>query len=1317
MNALDTSKVFLDVATDVLWSGYRMRFRAGGSSMWPTIRPGEAITVEPATATEIKLKDIVLYRTGRGVIGHRVVRIANRNGEIVLLARGDADQGAGEPVAAKQLLGKVVAVERDGRCIDLASRKAKLKHSIRVRASQCKHRIGLLLIATRAKLAFCLRAAGRDAAGSADEPAQAKQIIGKKVVAAERDGHRIVFATRRARMGRTFHVCAGVRLGLDRRVYRVKRSCTTRAARHVATIFALIVFCVALPTLTRAGVAVTNVATGNYTSGNDCSITSLNAGTGSPNLILLAVALINGSVSSAPVFNTTTPQTFTQIGTMVGTNNIGELFVYKLGPSITAGTASITISLNGASGCVSGAVAFSGVASVGAQVTNSCLLVCTTNASVTGITSPGTGGVVYDALVADLPSTASPALVVTQEWQCSPGSTCANNKILGAGGVSGPSTSAGWSLSAALSPWAMMAVPLTPTSTTAVKVNSLTATRHEDGNLIELKTGREISSLGFNLYREQNGQRVRLNSSLLAGTSLLAGPKTTLTSGYSHVWLDKPPAGGEGAYWVEEVDLNGDHTMFGPVYTEPAVEDKSAALSPLIAERERRALKTQLLSELGRAPAVEPDHGPRGCGPVNTGSRPFQRTGSQPVITSRTQQQQHALAAGPAIKISVCAEGWYRLTQPQLLAAGLSPDVDPRLLQLYVDGMEEPMIVSGHADGKLDPQDTVEFYGYPLDTTWSGTQVYWLVAGSTSGKRVPAETLSAATNAGPANFPATVVWNPRTVYFAALLNGDADNFFGPVLGSGSPVTNSFAITNLDATATTNVQLEVSLQGVSSGAHMVGVQLNSYQAGTVKFSNQEAEVAALTLPVSVLQQGSNNVLTLTVEGGQQDVSVVNTVQLTYPHTYTADDDYLRLTATSRMKQTIGGFSNSDIRVVDITNPGDVTALRPTIARQGTSYAVSVVPQGSGTRTLLGFTSEQSSRPASLVRNNPSTWHAAQAGADVVIISHADFQSSLDPLQMLRQDQGHAVANIDVQDLYDEFNFGVKSPYALKKFLQTAKAQWSLKPHFVLLVGDATFDPRNYLGVGEDDFVPTYLVDTQLLETASDDWFADFDLDGLPEMAVGRLPVRTASDARMLANRLVNYETSSSGAWTNQVLLVAGTDDATDPFASYISAVQAMIPSTQTVSVISQGNDPNAHSDLITALNAGPSLVNFAGHGSDEVWAGELLSSSDVATLTNGSQTPFVISMTCLNGYFQDVYTVSLAKAIMLAPSGGAVAAWASSGLTDSSGQSILDQAMVSALYGSQSLTVGEAAAAAKRAVTNLDIRRTWILLGDPATKLQ
>ena len=67
-----------------------------------------------------------------------------------------------------------------------------------------------------------------------------------------------------------------------------------------------------------------------------------------------------------------------------------------------------------------------------------------------------------------------------------------------------------------------------------------------------------------------------------------------------------------------------------------------------------------------------------------------------------------------------------------------------------------------------------------------------------------------------------------------------------------------------------------------------------------------------------------------------------------------------------------------------------------------------------------------------------------------------------------------------------------------------------------------------------------------------------------------------------------------------------------------------------------------------------LVNYIGHGSTEIWAGGLLSSTDALALLNGLKAPVVIAMTCLNGYFQDVYTNSLAEALMNAPGGGAVA---------------------------------------------------------------
>ena len=97
---------------------------------------------------------------------------------------------------------------------------------------------------------------------------------------------------------------------------------------------------------------------------------------------------------------------------------------------------------------------------------------------------------------------------------------------------------------------------------------------------------------------------------------------------------------------------------------------------------------------------------------------------------------------------------------------------------------------------------------------------------------------------------------------------------------------------------------------------------------------------------------------------------------------------------------------------------------------------------------------------------------------MIITHQDFMGSLGPLKSLRESQGWSVALIDVEDLYDEFNFGVESPQALKDFLYRADHHWQKPPRSVLLVGDASFDPRNYLGLGDFDVVPTKLIDTVL-----------------------------------------------------------------------------------------------------------------------------------------------------------------------------------------------------------------------------------------------
>jgi hypothetical protein len=311
----------------------------------------------------------------------------------------------------------------------------------------------------------------------------------------------------------------------------------------------------------------------------------------------------------------------------------------------------------------------------------------------------------------------------------------------------------------------------------------------------------------------------------------------------------------------------------------------------------------------------------------------------------------------------------------------------------------------------------------------------------------------------------------------------------------------------------------------------------------------------------------------------------------------------------------------------------------------------------------------------------------------------------------------VALIDIEDIYDEFSFGSKSPKAIKDFLTSAKANWGRAPRYVLLVGDASFDPKNYLGFGDFDFVPTKLIDTSYLETASDDWFVDLNNDGLPDIAIGRLPVRTVEEAGIVVSKIIGYEKSKK---TNEALLVADRTERSDEFnfEGASEEIWGLLPTSLTVRKIYRsqfGSDDQLKGMLLSGINQGPLLVNFIGHGSVEIWRG-ILTSDDADGLINEMGLPFFVSMTCLNGFFHDVATESLAEALLKAKGGGAVAIWTSSGLTEPDKQVVMNRELVKLLFGRDPITLGEAAAKAKSSVSDQDIRRTWILFGDPSQRL-
>jgi cysteine-rich repeat protein len=660
--------------------------------------------------------------------------------------------------------------------------------------------------------------------------------------------------------------------------------------------------------------------------------------------------------------------------------------------------------------------------------------------------------------------------------------------------------------------------------------------------------------------------------------------------------------------------------------------------------------------------------------------------------------QQLALAGTGAVKLVVRAQGWLRVGQPDLVAAGLPAGVDPAKLQLFADGVEQAILVTGNGDATFSADEAVEFYGVGRDTLWGDARTYWLVAGA-AGARVPVLAPPAG-GAAPTSFVHVQPLVEHKNYVAAILNGDESNFFSDAVAA-APVTKMIAATHLDAGAVGAATLRVSLQGATATPHQIDVSLDGQVLGTASLGKSAEATFIFSAPNLV--EGAN-VVGLTSHGAS-DAVAIESLGLSYPHTYAADGDALVFTAPAATRVAVTGFSAAGVRVVDVTDGTRPIELTVTALGGGASNTARVdTPAGTGDRTLIAFLAANVGAPSAVVADAPSSWSSSHDG-ELVVISHASFMSAMAPLVARRRAEGWTVQLVDVQDVYDERGFGDKSVTALRDFIQSARTSWRVPPRFVLLVGDATFDPRNFLGLGDFDFVPTKLIDTTTMETASDDWFVDADLDGVPELAIGRMPVRTAAQAQAVVAKTLGW--AGTGDLPRGGLFVTDVNDSDIDFETPSAVAETKVADIMPVDRFRRSDPASTSAALVAKLGAGPFLVNYLGHGSVEVWDG-LLTSAQAAALTNEHASIYVI-MNCLNGFFHDLYTTSMAESLLEAPQGGAVAVWASSTLADFTAQPGYNQEFLMRI-GRTSL--GETAIGAKQAIDDVEARRTWILFGDP-----
>jgi hypothetical protein len=563
----------------------------------------------------------------------------------------------------------------------------------------------------------------------------------------------------------------------------------------------------------------------------------------------------------------------------------------------------------------------------------------------------------------------------------------------------------------------------------------------------------------------------------------------------------------------------------------------------------------------------------------------------------------------------------------------------------------------------------------------------------------------------------------HNIYYSAALNGERENFFGPVVFGNGPVV-TLTLRNIETTSAAPAQLQVNLQGVSFETHQVRVFVNSSLAGTIIFPDETQASQTFTIPTSWLVEGDNAVKLAPV-GSSHDTSVMESLRISYPHSFRAENDALQFSVRANQSSKISGFTTPDLRVLDTTDPNAVQEVRAVVESSGGGFAATIPAIGVGkARRMVALPAARLSQAAWLSLNQPSTLNRSSNAASLVIISHKDFIPALAPLVAQRQAQGFNVAVVNVEDVFDEFAYGTHTPQAIRDFMALAKNNWAQGPGYLLLVGDASYDPRNYLGVGSFDFVPSKQVDTGTinaatsLETASDDWLTDFDDNGIADISLGRLPVRTVAEANLMVSKIVNYSPGNTSA---SAMLVADTQGSYYfNFETASDQVGVLLPPAMTIQKVYrrlQPSDAAARANIINKFNSGQALAVYSGHGNVNIWGGSIFTANDAVALTNGNRLPFVVVMDCLNGFFADPSLLSLSEAFLQAPNGGAVASFASSGLTFPDGQHDMGLRMFQLLYGGASIPIGDASRQAKTATNDRDVRRTWILLGDPTLKIR
>jgi hypothetical protein len=280
-----------------------------------------------------------------------------------------------------------------------------------------------------------------------------------------------------------------------------------------------------------------------------------------------------------------------------------------------------------------------------------------------------------------------------------------------------------------------------------------------------------------------------------------------------------------------------------------------------------------------------------------------------------------------------------------------------------------------------------------------------------------------------------------------------------------------------------------------------------------------------------------------------------------------------------------------------------------------------------------------------------------------------------------------------------------------------------PRYVVLLGDATYDPQRFVSTSWASPLPALWGKTSYLWTALDPVLGAVNgEDEVPDVAVGRIPATTVEQAEALVGKLLAWEDSGQGL-SGKAVLVADNPDGAGDFEWDAEDIRSSFLGDRETEILKVGQlGAGTRPAIQRALDEGLSLLSYVGHGGAALWASEnVWNSWDAPKLLAQSRQPVLLTLNCLNGYFVATNFESLSESLLKVEGRGAIAAFSPSGLSADGPAHQYHRAVVQELVSGRHERLGDAVLAAQAAYAETglmpELLSIYQLLGDPALRIR